>query len=121
MFKRRLAVLGAAAVLAVTGLAGSAMADETPSPTAGAKVTCVTSDGKTIELAEALPAEALPGKAVAGKAKGGVVVSPDGKVTRFGPDEGPLKTEALPEGKVPEEAQSAPIQEGAVEALPALP
>ncbi|MBF8185617.1 hypothetical protein ITP53_07675 [Nonomuraea sp. K274] len=50
MYKRRLAVLGAAAVLAITGLAGSAMADE--APPAGGKVTCMTSDGKPIEVAE---------------------------------------------------------------------
>ncbi|GAA2208498.1 hypothetical protein GCM10009850_039560 [Nonomuraea monospora] len=89
MFKRRLAVLGTVAVLAVTGLAGSAMADE-PTPPAGTKVTCTTSDGKTVELAPALPAK---------EGKAGVVVGPDGKVTRVGPGE-KVKVEKLPDGGV---------------------
>jgi hypothetical protein len=71
MFKRRLAVLGGVAVFAIAGLTGSAMADE-PTPTAGSKVICKTSDGKTVELSKALPA------------KEGVVVGPDGKVKRIG-------------------------------------
>ncbi|NBE91959.1 hypothetical protein FE391_18370 [Nonomuraea sp. KC401] len=60
MIKRRLAVLAAVAGLAVTGLAGSAMADEPSSfadLTAGTKVICKTSDGKTIEVVRAMPAE----------------------------------------------------------------
>lgn len=54
MFKRRFAVLGAVAVLVVTGLAGSAMASGEP-PVPGAKVTCTTLDGKPVDvrLAEA--------------------------------------------------------------------
>ncbi|MEV5888198.1 hypothetical protein [Nonomuraea fuscirosea] len=71
MFRRRLAVLGAVAVLAITGLAGSAMADETPAPTAGSKMVCTTSDGKTIELMPALPA-------------GDVLAAPKGEATRAG-------------------------------------
>ncbi|TYB51783.1 hypothetical protein FXF51_52540 [Nonomuraea sp. PA05] len=89
MFKRRLAVLGTVAVLAVTGLAGSAMADE-PTPPAGTKVTCTTSDGKTVELAPALPAK---------EGKAGVVVGPDGKVTRVAPGE-KVRVEKLPDGGV---------------------
>ena len=56
MFKRRLAVLGAVAVLVLTGLGGSAMADEAPSTARGAKVTCTTSDGKSIaSVAKSVP------------------------------------------------------------------
>ncbi|UBU13574.1 hypothetical protein [Nonomuraea gerenzanensis] len=94
MFKRRLAVLGTVAVLAVTGLAGSALADD-PSPTAGAKVTCTTPDGKVVEVTPALPAE--PGKK-------GVVVGPDGKVTRVKPGEA-VKVEKLPDGSVAVKAE----------------
>ncbi|AQZ67707.1 unnamed protein product [[Actinomadura] parvosata subsp. kistnae] len=90
MFKRRLAVLGAVAVLAITGLAGSAMADE-PSPTAGTKVTCTTEDGKTIEMTPALPAKE--------GGKGGVVVGPDGKVTHLA-DSDTVQVEKLPDGGV---------------------
>ncbi|MEV4806882.1 hypothetical protein AB0K18_43380 [Nonomuraea sp. NPDC049421] len=66
MFKRRLAVLGAAAVLAVTGLGGSALADGADpadavrSPAPGVKVTCTTADGKVVELARAMPASEMP-------------------------------------------------------------
>ncbi|MFG3437670.1 hypothetical protein ACGF0J_10545 [Nonomuraea sp. NPDC047897] len=49
MFKRRIAVLGAVGVLVLTGLAGSALADETPAP-ADSKIVCKTSDGKVIEF-----------------------------------------------------------------------
>ncbi|TDD12711.1 hypothetical protein E1292_00085 [Nonomuraea deserti] len=73
MFKRRLAVLAAVATLAVTGLAGSALADEPLGPTAGAKVICKTSDGKTIELTKALPAE------------GAKPAGPDGATARVEP------------------------------------
>jgi hypothetical protein len=89
MFKRRLAVLGTVAVLAITGLAGSAMADE-PSPAAGSKVTCTTPDGKVVEVVPALPAKPL---------KEGVVVGPDGKATRVD-DSSAVKVERLPDGGV---------------------
>ncbi|MFG1708502.1 hypothetical protein ACFLIM_35415 [Nonomuraea sp. M3C6] len=122
MFKRRLAVLGAVAVLAITGLAGSAMADEPPA-TAGAKVTCTTSDGKTIELAKPL------------RAKGGVVITRDGKVHRVKPGtkvslrdgEAPeaVKLDALEDGEAPEAVKIEGIPDGerlrAVPARPALP
>lgn len=55
MFKRRIAILGAVGVLVLTGLAGSALADETPAP-AGSKVVCKTSDGQVIEFAERVTA-----------------------------------------------------------------
>ncbi|WP_188188880.1 hypothetical protein [Nonomuraea sp. SYSU D8015] len=118
MFKRRLAVLGAVCALALTGLAGSALASEPPS-TAGAKATCTTSDGQTIEL----PA-GEPGKPV------GIVVGPDGKVKKIDPDEA-VKIRAVPAEKAPEgvtppaevEAVDPPAElEGDVmKAVPALP
>ncbi len=49
MFKRRFAVLGAVAVLVMTGLGGSAMAAEEP-PAPGAKVVCTTIDGKAVAV-----------------------------------------------------------------------
>ncbi|GAA2832978.1 hypothetical protein [Nonomuraea rubra] len=129
MFKRRLAVLGAVAVLAITGMAGSALADE-PAPAAGAKVTCMTADGKPVEVAQALPA------------KPGTLVGPDGKVERLDAD-GAVKVERLPDGGVavkkaeplspeeiekfskvkelsPEEAEKL-SSEDFVKAVPALP
>ncbi|MEV6039893.1 hypothetical protein AB0L65_52880 [Nonomuraea sp. NPDC052116] len=88
MFKRRLALLGAVAVLAITGLTGSAMADETPGA-AGAKVTCKTADGKTVQVAE-----------FARTAPAGKIVGPDGKVREFKPSD-TVKVDALPDGEAP--------------------
>ncbi|WP_084965936.1 hypothetical protein [Thermoactinospora rubra] len=58
MRKRRAAVLGAAAVLALmTGLSGSALADEGPG---GEKtLVCKTSDGKRFEVSAATPAKTV--------------------------------------------------------------
>ncbi|MER5326982.1 hypothetical protein [Streptosporangium roseum] len=76
MFKRRVAILGAVGVLVLTGLAGSAMAADQVSPTAGHKVTCTTSDGKTVEFT-AVPA-ADGGSAVVGlQAEGDEAVKTD--------------------------------------------
>ncbi|GAA2410572.1 hypothetical protein [Nonomuraea africana] len=62
MFKRRIVTLGAvAALLLAGGLAGSANASDEPP----AKGTCVTSDGKTFEFTEAVPALKIEGGAVA--------------------------------------------------------
>ncbi|MFC5823329.1 hypothetical protein [Nonomuraea insulae] len=104
MFKRRLAVLGAVAVLAITGLAGSAMADEPPVPTAGSKVVCTTSDGKTIELTKAMPAELKDGKFMrtqpgggAEPVEGGKVTAPAGKAMPALPSGDAVKLEKLPE------------------------
>ncbi|MEV4114294.1 hypothetical protein [Nonomuraea sp. NPDC049695] len=132
MFKRRLAVLGAVAVLAVTGLAGSAMADESPAAP-GAKVTCKTADGKTITLpeigskaitrdgepggwartkrlpeGETLPpdvakAEALPRDAVKAEAL------PPGAVKVEKLPDG-VKVERLPDGELPESVEAVPAQ-----------
>ncbi|MFF4620089.1 hypothetical protein [Nonomuraea jabiensis] len=108
MFKRRLALLGAVAVLAVTGLTGSALADETPGP-AGAKVTCKTADGESVQLAEALPGPA------------GKIVGPDGKVREFKTG-GPVKIEALPDGEVPPDVTKAvPAQPDGVDVTKVLP
>ncbi|WP_043619812.1 hypothetical protein [Nonomuraea candida] len=111
MFKRRLAVLGAVAVLTVTGLAGSALADG-PAPAEDTKVTCTTSDGRTVELVKALPAEK------------GVVVRREGKVARIGSDahvtpalpEGEAAP-ALPEGEAPEAVKIRPLSPEELEKL----
>ncbi|WP_433436081.1 hypothetical protein [Nonomuraea sp. CA-141351] len=106
MFKRRLAVLGAAAVLAVTGLAGSALADETPATTGGT-VTCKTADGKTITLpeirggkffarAEKLKADKL--KAVEPGDTVKIEALPDGET----PPPGAVKVKPLPDGELPD-------------------
>lgn len=55
MYKRRVAALAAAAgLLLMSGLTGSAMADDTPKD--GPSGTCTTSDGKTFEFKDAVPA-----------------------------------------------------------------
>ncbi|MEV0234794.1 hypothetical protein [Nonomuraea sp. NPDC050786] len=96
MFKRRLAVLGAVAVLAITGLAGSAMADETPAAP-GAKVTCKTADGKTITLPEI----------------GGKVATGDGKAKLIQPDD-KLKIDRVPgsEALPPDVVKAKPLPDG---------
>ncbi|MEV0382975.1 hypothetical protein [Nonomuraea sp. NPDC050643] len=111
MFKRRLAVLGAAAVLAITGLAGSALADEAPVP-AGTEVICTTSDGKVVALAKALPADAESR-----------VATRDGKVKLIKPGE-KVDIESVPDGDLPEAVtgKALPVPEGEfTEAVPALP
>ncbi|MEV4064919.1 hypothetical protein [Nonomuraea dietziae] len=63
MFKRRIAALGAVtALLLAGGLVGSANASDEPPVKAG---TCVTSDGKTFDFTEAVPAHKIEGSAVA--------------------------------------------------------
>ncbi|WP_431920703.1 hypothetical protein [Nonomuraea jabiensis] len=108
MFKRRLALLGAVAVLAIGGLTGSALADETP-PSAGAKVTCKTADGESVQLAKVLPGPA------------GKTVGPDGKVREFKPSD-TMKVDALPDGEVPPDVAKA-LPEGVevTKAVPGLP
>ncbi|MEO3800067.1 hypothetical protein [Nonomuraea sp. B1E8] len=116
MFKRRLAVLAAVATLAVTGLAGSALADEPASPTAGTKVICKTSDGKTIEMFKVRPV------------KGFKATRPDGEVRKAEPGE----TVALRDGDPAAEVKALPLPEDEAErrarikdgyavAAPALP
>ncbi|MGN9837610.1 hypothetical protein ACTMTI_05760 [Nonomuraea sp. H19] len=110
MFKRRLAVLGAVCALALTGLAGSALADD-PHSTAGAKVTCTTSDGRTIELPEL-----QPGKPA------GIMAGPDGEVKPVDPDE--IVKEAVPAEKLPEGSEEILIEKtdgDAVRVHPAKP
>ncbi|MEU8355867.1 hypothetical protein AB0C27_07620 [Nonomuraea sp. NPDC048882] len=125
MFKRRLAVLGAVAVLAITGVAGSAMADQTPAPTAGSKVVCTTSDGKTIELTPALPAKDVltvpDGKAVPAGAEGVAlrVVEPgDGAE---GEPQMVIKARKLAPGEVPEKGAMLPVEAEAGHAVAAEP
>ncbi|WP_327586654.1 hypothetical protein OHA25_06350 [Nonomuraea sp. NBC_00507] len=119
MFKRRLAVLGAVCALALTGLAGSALADEPPSA-AGAKVTCTTSDGKTIELPGVEPGKPM-----------GVLVTSEGEVTQVDPGE-MVMHRAVPAEKLPEGAEppimGKKVEAGAVaieladgDAVPAVP
>ncbi|MEU6713874.1 hypothetical protein ABZ897_20580 [Nonomuraea sp. NPDC046802] len=101
MFKRRLATLGAVAVLAISGLAGSAMADQTPTPTsatsaaavAGAKVICKTPDGKTVELKHALPMAATKDGKV--RQLDPAEIEELKKAKDAGPVEGAGKTEAF--------------------------
>ncbi|MFI6324702.1 hypothetical protein ACIBG8_44760 [Nonomuraea sp. NPDC050556] len=58
MNKRRMAALTAVAgILLMSGLTGSAMADNAPDQ--APKGTCTTSDGKTFEFKEAMPALTL--------------------------------------------------------------
>lgn len=100
MFKRRLAVLGAVAVLVLTGLGGSAMADEAPSTAPGAKVTCTTSDGKSIAFAKSVPAVAMPGDVSKAEASEGIAV------TRT--DDGQIAIKTLLKGEVLEAVPASP-------------
>ena len=116
MFKRRIAVLGAVAVLVVTGLAGSAMASGEP-PVPGAKVTCTTLDGKPVDvrLAEARRAgddgRALPaipdGEArragVAGRTSAGVPSADELRTL----EKSGVRVKKLPDGGVAVEAVPA--------------
>ncbi|QFY05402.1 hypothetical protein GBF35_00725 [Nonomuraea phyllanthi] len=92
MFKRRLAVLGAVAVLAVTGLAGSALADDAAPAPAGA-VTCTTADGKTVTLAEAKPAGKI-GKIIARDGIKAVKRGDTVEIQALGPEDAPKAPEA---------------------------
>ncbi|MEV5497831.1 hypothetical protein AB0M50_20775 [Nonomuraea fuscirosea] len=107
MFRRRLAVLGAVAVLAITGLAGSAMADETPAPTAGSKMVCTTSDGKTIELMPALPA-------------GDVLAAREGEAVRAGADGVAVRVTAMRDGAEGEPGQVVKGSRVASEEVPEM-
>ncbi|NUT45248.1 MAG: hypothetical protein HOV86_35175, partial [Thermoactinospora sp.] len=82
MFKRRLAVLGTAAALLLTGLGGSAMADDAP-PAGGptGAVSCTTNDGQAIKIRADV--------------KGRVTVSRNGEVHQ----EGDVSGLPLPEGE----------------------
>lgn len=120
MFRRRLAVLGTAAMLALTGLGGSAMADDAPtdaaSSTASGTVSCRTSDGKDIKFAEGM--------------KGRVFVTKDGEVHKEG-DASAMPVPPLPEGEAGPVLKTAPglpsspaetfAPTETVEAVPALP
>ncbi|MEV1239085.1 hypothetical protein ACIBO2_18485 [Nonomuraea sp. NPDC050022] len=102
MFKRRLAVLGAVGVLVLTGLGGSAMADEAQPPVPGVKVTCTTSDGKTIAFAEpARPLAAKPGEK-----------APEGGVAVRLRDDKTIEIESLPEGAVTKALPAKPAVKG---------
>ncbi|WP_336214035.1 hypothetical protein [Nonomuraea sp. LPB2021202275-12-8] len=103
MLKRRFAVLGAVAVLTLTGLGGSALADGTPPRTPG-KVTCSTTGGKpaALKIKDIKEGEAVrvhPG------------LPDDGRVPTFDKGGTTVKLEAEETGKV-----ALPV-----EAVPALP
>ncbi|MFE3454927.1 hypothetical protein ACFXJ8_38995 [Nonomuraea sp. NPDC059194] len=102
MFKRRIAALVAVgAVVLAGGLAGSANASSGEPPAKGG--TCVTSDGKTFEFSEAVPALKLePGK------KGAAVLSDDESV----PGSASVAAVRVEKAVPTTEAQAAP--EGAV-------
>ncbi|MEU7829673.1 MULTISPECIES: hypothetical protein [unclassified Nonomuraea] len=103
MFKRRLAVLGAVGVLVLTGLGGSAMADEAPSAVPGVKVTCTTSDGKTIAFAER--ARTLGDLAAKPGEK-----APEGGVALRLRDDQTIEIESLPEGAVTKALPAKPAE-----------
>lgn len=96
MFKRRVMILSAAAVLVMTGLAGSALADDVPTPSPG-KVTCTTSDGKTLEVDEGKP----------------ISIDDEGNITegRVGPPPG--APEGTPEGAELHFQAAEPAEAGA--------
>ncbi|MFI6790795.1 hypothetical protein ACIBG4_26045 [Nonomuraea sp. NPDC050383] len=56
MLKRRVGILGAVGVLALSILSGSALADETPSPAPEGAIVCRTSDGETLSFAKGVKA-----------------------------------------------------------------
>ncbi|NRQ31585.1 hypothetical protein HII36_06975 [Nonomuraea sp. NN258] len=78
MFKRRLAVLGAVGVLALSVLGGSALADDAP-PANETKVTCTTADGKVVEF-KAIKAAELVAAPQPGQEGTVTTVNPDVKV-----------------------------------------
>ncbi|MEV0194937.1 hypothetical protein [Nonomuraea sp. NPDC050691] len=142
MFKRRVGILGAVGVLALSILSGSAMADETPAPAPDAGIVCRSSDGQVVSFAK-------PVKAIR------VVKEKDGKVAisevepgeraevarrALSPEEAEKLAKDLPEGaprlyakraEPADEAGAVRFEEGervkgredldAVPAVPALP
>lgn len=106
MIKRRAMALAAASgFILLAGLTGSAMADE--APTAGSTGTCVTSDGKTFEFTEAVPATKAEVATEVGAASITVERADDGSV-------------AFKEGgAVPADAVPATATVPATEAIPA--
>ncbi|GAA3143875.1 hypothetical protein [Nonomuraea roseoviolacea] len=150
MFKRRVGILGAVGVLALSILSGSALADETPAPAPDATIVCRTSDGQVVSFAtvRAVKVETLKdGKVAISADEQGAPAEP-GKLTRverkpLSPEEEEKLAKALPEGAprievkraVPaDEAGVVRIEEGAkvkvggqvkegetVDAVPAVP
>ncbi|NUW44408.1 hypothetical protein [Nonomuraea rhodomycinica] len=103
MFKRRVGIMGAVGVLALSILSGSAMADETPAPVPDVTIVCRTGDGQVVRLAKAAKAVKVE------KLKDGRVVISEGepvepgKMTRIerkplSPEEAEKLAKALPEG-----------------------
>ncbi|MBN6050376.1 hypothetical protein JYK22_00410, partial [Nonomuraea sp. RK-328] len=147
MFKRRVGILGAVGVLALSILSGSAMADETPAPTTDATIVCKSSDGQVVSFAKRVKAIKVvkleDGKVAISEDEPGVPVEPGemAKIDRkaMSPEEAEKLAKELPEGaprffaKRAEPADDAGvrIEEGgkvkkgesldAVPAVPALP
>ncbi|MEV0149365.1 MULTISPECIES: hypothetical protein [unclassified Nonomuraea] len=101
MLKRRVGILGAVGVLALSILSGSALADETPSPSPEGAIVCRTSDGGTLSFAKGVKAvkavKLEDGKVLVSEAEPGEPV----KLARVKPTEragAERVTEALPEG-----------------------
>ncbi|MEU0564694.1 hypothetical protein ABZ297_04735 [Nonomuraea sp. NPDC005983] len=106
MFKRRVATLAAVGVLVLTGLAGSAMAADNVPPTAGQKVTCTTSDGKTVELTAVRAADASSAVAIKRDA--------DGTVSSVAPETIAAPTEGQPIKAVESGVASIPADDETV-------
>ncbi|NUW37065.1 hypothetical protein HTZ77_37530 [Nonomuraea sp. SMC257] len=106
MFKRRVGILGAVGVLALSILSGSALADETPAPTPDVTVVCRTSDGQVVNFSKAVKAikveKLKDGTLAISEDEQGVPAEP-GKLTRverkpLTPEEEEKLAQALPEG-----------------------
>ncbi|MFI6921321.1 hypothetical protein ACIBIZ_15300 [Nonomuraea spiralis] len=134
MFKRRLAVLGTVAVLALAGLGGSAMADGTPAPDGATDAvavttaaTCKTPDGKEVKLAESVSVRVFlaPGERV--DLDGGVPAlkgEPSRTVEIAPSTEAALTTPAttVPDGEPAPTTPDAALQQGeALQVVPAQP
>ncbi|MET7459121.1 hypothetical protein [Nonomuraea sp. NPDC005501] len=107
MLKRRVGILGAVGVLALSILSGSALADETPSPAPEGAIVCRTSDGETLSFAKGVKAlkvvKLKDGKVVVAEGDPGEPVEParvkDFRLERAVPAEKAEKAaETLPEG-----------------------
>ncbi|WP_049563786.1 hypothetical protein [Nonomuraea sp. SBT364] len=110
MIKRRFAVLGAVAVLALAGLGGSALAaDDAPQ-----RVTCTTADGKKLDLEMIKAIPALPAE----HAESGAVKASEFRAT----ESGTVKAAEPGEIKVAEPGEvQVDVLDADAESVPALP
>ncbi|MEU8103950.1 hypothetical protein AB0C18_09510 [Nonomuraea muscovyensis] len=117
MFKRRMAILGAVGALVLTGLAGSALADDAPGARPAAKVVCKTSDGQVIEFAQrvgAIKAEKGPDGEIVVAATEAVVGADVVRTVEGEAEAGSAHRVEIPDGKAPEKGEI-------VRAVPAEP